>query len=582
MLRTTARWWWVKKTTTTTTTATKRVVPRKQWSQHRTGYCSSVVAMFGSCSPTRVTPVLANGRKRGGGTNPNSAAFASAARQSMPPIRSEKEGVSSRHYDVIVVGAGWAGLAAVDRLAQAGLGNTTVLEARDYIGGRTRTVRLPQLLPVPVELGAEWVYADTSVHRILDRLQVPYGVTEYQFQHGHTALYRDRVFREGVGTTKLTPQEIETLVDKNWYGPQGFLQFARNRSKLLLRSGDKDTNFDQLMRDYFSQTLEFFTPLDRQLVLALAQSEIANEFAAPLHQASVKEIASRSLGEEESWSMSYMGVPGGGYDRLITSLAEPYFRKHIQLQSTVTAIQYGMATGELAQVTYTDQITGSVITTTALAVLVTVPLGVLQAGDIVFSPPLPQSKQNAIQAVGFGTLNKCILYWHDDTVVNAARQWWPDGHTWLNLIAATEGTAGAWTTFFNPVSANGGTHILTGFVAGDDADAMVQQTDDQVVAKVLTNLRTMLGDDVPEPTQTLVTRWNQDEFAKGSYSFPSADCAAGRFVSDEAARVELGRPVGSNLFFAGEATDVEMYATTAGAYDSGIRAGDEIIARLMI
>src|SRR5436305_13466012 len=60
--------------------------------------------------------------------------------------------------DVVVIGAGLAGLTAARRLAAAGL-RVTVLEARDRVGGRVHTLREPGC-PVPVEAGAEFVHGD--------------------------------------------------------------------------------------------------------------------------------------------------------------------------------------------------------------------------------------------------------------------------------------------------------------------------------------------------------------------------------------------------------------------------------------
>ena len=57
---------------------------------------------------------------------------------------------------VLVIGAGLAGLAAARRLADVGV-HVTILEARDRVGGRVHTVRDPRL-PIPVELGAEFVH----------------------------------------------------------------------------------------------------------------------------------------------------------------------------------------------------------------------------------------------------------------------------------------------------------------------------------------------------------------------------------------------------------------------------------------
>ena len=65
-------------------------------------------------------------------------------------------GLSGRDHDVIVIGAGAAGLAAAAELARAGRSVLTV-EARDRIGGRCDTRRLPGVA-VPVELGAEFIH----------------------------------------------------------------------------------------------------------------------------------------------------------------------------------------------------------------------------------------------------------------------------------------------------------------------------------------------------------------------------------------------------------------------------------------
>lgn len=63
---------------------------------------------------------------------------------------------SQARADVLVVGAGAAGLAAAAELARAGLA-VSIIEARDRIGGRCYTRRLPGV-PVPVELGAEFIH----------------------------------------------------------------------------------------------------------------------------------------------------------------------------------------------------------------------------------------------------------------------------------------------------------------------------------------------------------------------------------------------------------------------------------------
>lgn len=88
----------------------------------------------------------------------------------------------------------------------------------------------------------------------------------------------------------------------------------------------------------------------------------------------------------------------------------------------------------------------------------------------------------------------------------------------------------------------------------------------------MTVLRTIYGNSIPKPTGWLRTRWAADPFAGGSYSYrpPGATSA------DHEA---LAKPVGQQLFFAGEATIRGHSATVHGALLSGRRAAKQI-ARL--
>src|SRR5436190_18910576 len=68
--------------------------------------------------------------------------------------------VRTNDADVIVIGAGAAGLTAAADLSRAGV-RVMILEARDRIGGRIHTLRDPSF-PMPVELGAEYIHGDSS------------------------------------------------------------------------------------------------------------------------------------------------------------------------------------------------------------------------------------------------------------------------------------------------------------------------------------------------------------------------------------------------------------------------------------
>ena len=74
------------------------------------------------------------------------------------------------------------------------------------------------------------------------------------------------------------------------------------------------------------------------------------------------------------------------------------------------------------------------------AVIVTLPLGVLKSGDVTFSPALPDRKQQAIERLGMGLLDKVYLrfdevFWDDETWIGTPENGLPRGHfnQWLNL-----------------------------------------------------------------------------------------------------------------------------------------------------
>ena len=109
------------------------------------------------------------------------------------------------HFDVHVIGAGAAGLAAARLLSARGR-SVCLVESRDQIGGRVATLRRADL-PLPLEQGAEFVhgaqqtlFADAAVNRALDALSGTFGVSRRILEEMFVASYShdwnsDRFFR---------------------------------------------------------------------------------------------------------------------------------------------------------------------------------------------------------------------------------------------------------------------------------------------------------------------------------------------------------------------------------------------------
>lgn len=247
-------------------------------------------------------------------------------------------------------------------------------------------------------------------------------------------------------------------------------------------------------------------------------------------------LAFYTWGTSGGFPVHHVSVPGAGYGNIAGSFASS-FMDIIKTGAKVTDINYEEENNVV--ISYTED--GGVTTVTARTVLVTASLGVLKSGTISFTPSLPDWKQDAIDGMGFGVTNKCILQWDDpDAMV------WPEEAGGFELITPDDETSGRWTTFYNP-SKTKGVPFLTAFIGGDDAMAVEEQTDEEILNEVMANLRAMFPT-ATDPDKYIITRWGKEENVRGAYSFK----ILGRDFDDDAE--SLRWPLDNSVWFAGEAT----------------------------
>ena len=100
--------------------------------------------------------------------------------------------------------------------------------------------------------------------------------------------------------------------------------------------------------------------------------------------------------------------------------------------------------------------------------------------------------------------------------------------------------------------------VLVAFTSGKVASEMESQSDSVIVSKAMDVLRKIFSNqNVPNPVEALVTRWSQDEFSRGSYSFIANGSTGDDYET-------LSKPLYGKLFFAGEATCRQYPATVHG------------------
>ncbi|KAK2859896.1 hypothetical protein FQN49_004605 [Arthroderma sp. PD_2] len=309
------------------------------------------------------------------------------------------------------------------------------------------------------------------------------------------------------------------------------------------------------------------------LELAPKDMRLLNWHFANLEYANAASVGKLSLsGWDQDMGNEFEGEHAqvvGGYQQLPRGLWSLPSKLDVRTKKAVAKIWYNTesTSNEKTRVQCED---GEIIY--ADKVLVTAPLGVLKRSSIGFNPPLPEWKTNAIERLGFGLLNKVILvfkepFWdvqrdmfgllREPTVENSMSQ---DDY---------RASRGQFYLFWNCISTSG-LPMLIALMAGESAHEAETMCDAEIINGVTTQLRNIFKDQaVPDPLETIITRWGQDRFAQGSYSYVAANALPGDYD-------EMAKPIG-NLYFAGEATCGTHPATVHGAYLSGLRAASEIM-----
>jgi len=415
---------------------------------------------------------------------------------------------SATTADVIVVGAGMAGLSAARRLADAGR-RVIVLEANSVVGGRLRTDRS---LGVAFDLGASWIHG-TEGNPITD-LAAAAGAPTVELDFDDVTAFDE-------GGARWTEDDFAEAEGR-------FEELAVR----VLEEGDDDDSFEEILdeiepgwaddrlRQFFVSTYLVFDTgdLDR---LSAGLFDEGEAFDGP-------EV-----------------VMADGYDRLATYLARGL---DVRLGEPVVSVD---DTGD--EVVVTTASAGY----TAADVIIAVPLGVMKAGTIAFSPDLPDEHREAIEGVGFNAVDKFLFVWDE--------VFWDD----TDFLVYSPERRDVFNWFLNVDSLVPGTPALMTFAYADEARTSETASDDEVVALAMAHLRDMYGDGVPDPVAMRRSAWANDPFTLGSYSFTSAGTSMDHFDV-------LAAPVG-RMHFAGEHTSREYFSTVHGAHLSGLRAAGEIL-----
>ena len=438
------------------------------------------------------------------------------------------ESTDSEDYrsTVAVVGAGAAGLASARRLADAGF-PVVVLEARDRIGGRTWSYDFGG--GTTIDLGASWIHGTQPE---LERL-----VAELELATVNTDFTNMLVHDSSGGTRQI---DRETVTDLQIRFGLNILAAAFSDAKVAVQTLIDRMWQDKLLVGYTHEFIQYITTTFFETEFAASSETIpAQAFLELLPPPGEPTDPGDELGVKNT------AFPQG-YNQITDYLARGL---DIRLNTIVRRIDYS---GDSVQI-FTDHERYE-----ADVVIVTVPIGVLKAGKIEFSPALPERKQAAIDRMGSGVLNKLYLrfpyvFWErEPDVLGFSRPERGGFAVWHNMEKIT------------------GQPILMAFSSGQSAIDIEDLRDPEIIALAMERLRGFYGDGIPEPMDYEITRWHSDPFSLGSYSY----FALATEVGD---RAILAEPVGNKVLFAGEATIDRAFAQVPGAYMTGLREADRII-----
>lgn len=431
--------------------------------------------------------------------------------------------------DVLVVGAGAAGLASASALRRAGL-HPLVLEARSRVGGRVWTRHSPGT-PWAVELGAEFV-------------------------HGEAPATRRRAEAAGL--------RLCAVAGSRWRSVDGSPQPARDlwpRLERVLERLDPERRPDRSFLAFLEAETTDLTEEDREIALG---------FVRGFHAAAPEDIGERGLAADPGGGMASRSARVvEGYDALLApSRAE--LGEAVRTDTVVHELTWEPGTVRVrAAVREGEPEGGREAALEARATVLTLPVGVLAAeppaeGAVTFRPPVPGLRQ-ALRGLAMGSALRVTLrfrsrFWARTDLSEAAFLHTPDRP--FNIW---------WTA--HPLEApfwvgwSGGPPAAALAAAGRDALA---ETAVSELARALHRPRGALERRV---ARVHVHDWDADPYSRGAYAYArvGGDGAAGRLV----------RPVEGTLFFAGEAAAAGgPTGTVEGALASGELAAREAIEAL--
>ncbi len=479
-------------------------------------------------------------------------AAAATAAAALPDAAAAKRGRSrrrTRRADVVVVGAGLAGLTAARELVAAGK-SVIVLEARDRVGGRILNHDLGD--GKVSEAGGTFV--GPTQDRVL-KLAKNHGIGKFETYNSGNNVYIAGGSRQeyaDTGPTGTAPPDPVILPDlalvvTDMNTKAGEVPVDAPWAAASAAEWDGQTLESYINANSATPQFRALVPVATRPIFGAEPRELSLLFVLYYIAASGNETNpgtfERNFNTRQGGQMwRFFGGTGALTDKMARDLA-----RRVVLRSPVRRIQ---------QSRHGVRVVSDRLTVTAKRVIVAIPPTL--AGRIDYTPNLPQSRDALMQRVPQGSLIKVAAVYD--------KPFWRDrGLTGQALCPETFVTA-----TFDDSPPDGSPGVVFGFIGGDKARAFKRLSKTDQRTTVLGEYATFFGDEAKSPKDFFITAWTDDKWSRGC---PVGIYGPGTML---AYGDQIRQPVG-RIHWAGTETSTYWNGYMDGAVRSGERAAAEIL-----
>ncbi|KAK5649620.1 hypothetical protein RI129_000649 [Pyrocoelia pectoralis] len=437
------------------------------------------------------------------------------------------------YYQVIIIGAGMAGIGAALRLYENGCKNIKILEAKKEAGGRIKTIPLQNGF---IDIGAQWIHGTDN--NCLYRIAKEHNLLSDEMSEEGCGLYiRDDGF---VFDSALVDEvnfelgkiilECEKFIDESTF-PISVGNFLEDKFETYIERSKSDV---EMKKELFDWHIKFL---------------LVDNSCSSLEYVSAKEWGRYNGGPE------HVNLKNG-YKSLVDVLISMLPNKVLKYSSPVSRICWSnnkncvrlyCVNGEEYDCDH---------------VIVTVSLGVLKDSPNFFQPNLPNKMRETIHSMGFYGIAKIFLiydvkWWNANgfQLVWRRKRKLYGSKKWLRYITGFD------LVYNQP-------NILLGWVGGEGVPAMERLTETDIGLHCTELLTRILNSTVPNPSKVIRTKWMCSPWVRGGYCHITPQCD-----KTNTGPLTLSEPVFvgdvPRILLAGEACNSKHFSTTHGAFESG-------------